>query len=84
MDALLLQLRIDRYALYVMDYGAPTGFRLALKHPDRVTAFITQNGNAYEDGLSPFWDPIKAYWAEGGITTREALRPALSLVSTRS
>ena len=54
-----------RYALYVMDYGAPVGYRLALKHPERVTALIVQNGNAYEEGLKEFWDPIKAYWADG-------------------
>ena len=49
--------------MYVMDYGAPVGYRLALKHPERVTALIVQNGNAYEEGLKEFWDPIKAYWA---------------------
>ena len=50
--------------MYVMDYGAPVGYRLALKHPERVTALIVQNGNAYEEGLKEFWDPIKAYWAD--------------------
>ena len=56
-----------------MDYGAPVGYRLALKHPDRVTALIVQNGNAYEEGLKAFWDPIKAYWADGSETHRDAL-----------
>src|SRR5215471_15344846 len=53
--------RFDRYAVYVFDYGAPTGFRLAVKHPDRITAIISQNGNAYEEGLSDGWNPIRAY-----------------------
>ena len=77
-DALLEKLGVTRYALYVMDYGAPVGFRLALKHPERVTALVTQNGNAYEDGLSPFWNPIKAYWAEGTAEKRDALRPVMA------
>ena len=58
-DGLLAQLGASKYAMYVMDYGAPVGYRLALKHPDRVTALIVQNGNAYEEGLKAFWDPIK-------------------------
>ena len=53
-----------RYAVYVFDYGAPTGFRLAVKHPDRITAIISQNGNAYEEGLSDGWNPIRAYWQD--------------------
>ena len=56
-----------------MDYGAPVGWRLALKHPERVSALIVQNGNAYEEGLQAFWDPIKAYWADGSQDHREAL-----------
>ena len=54
----------DRYAVYVFDYGAPTGFRLAVKHPERITAIISQNGNAYEEGLSDGWNPIRAYWQD--------------------
>jgi pimeloyl-ACP methyl ester carboxylesterase len=72
-DGLLGQLGVQRYALYVMDYGAPVGYRLALKHPERVSALIVQNGNAYEEGLKEFWDPIKAYWADGSAARREAL-----------
>ncbi|MEG3086907.1 alpha/beta hydrolase [Sphingomonas sp. PB4P5] len=73
MDALMVKLRADRYALYLMDYGAPVGYRLALKHPQRVSALIIQNGNAYEEGLKAFWDPIKAYWANPTDANREAI-----------
>ena len=55
-------LGLRRYALYVFDYGAPVGFRLAMRHPERITALISQNGNAYEEGLSEGWNPIQAYW----------------------
>lgn len=82
-DGLLSQLGATRYALYVMDYGAPVGFRLALKHPERVTALIVQNGNAYEEGLQSFWDPLRAYWADGSATHREALRPTMGLEFTK-
>lgn len=81
--SLLDQLRIGRFALYVMDYGAPTGFRLALAHPDRVRALIIQNGNAYEEGMGDFWEPTRAYWADSGAANRDAMRPFLSLEGTR-
>ncbi|MGH7189282.1 MAG: alpha/beta fold hydrolase [Acetobacteraceae bacterium] len=67
----------DHYALYVFDYGAPVGFRLAVKHPDRITAIISQNGNAYEEGLSEGWNPIRAYWQDASVANREALRTFL-------
>jgi len=67
----------DRYAVYVFDYGAPTGFRLAVKHPNRITAIISQNGNAYEEGLSDGWTPIRAYWEEPSQANRDALRAFL-------
>ena len=67
----------DRYALYVFDYGAPIGFRLAVKHPDRITAIVSQNGNAYEEGLSDGWNPIRAYWEDPSPPKREALRAFL-------
>jgi pimeloyl-ACP methyl ester carboxylesterase len=60
--------------MYVMDYGAPVGWRIALRNPVRVTGLIVQNGNAYEEGLKEFWDPIKKYWAEDSKANREALR----------
>jgi pimeloyl-ACP methyl ester carboxylesterase len=64
----------DRYALYVFDYGAPVGFRLAVHQPERITAIISQNGNAYEEGLSNAWEPIRAYWREPTQAHREAIR----------
>lgn len=67
----------DRYAVYVFDYGSPTGFRLAVKHPERITAIISQNGNAYEEGLSDGWNPIRAYWQDASPANREALRAFL-------
>ena len=73
----------DRFAIYVFDYGAPTGFRLALSHPERITAIISQNGNAYEDGLSDGWTPIKAYWQDPSPANREALRGFLTPDATR-
>ncbi|BAN27891.1 alpha/beta fold hydrolase [Caballeronia insecticola] len=73
----------DRYAVYVFDYGAPTGFRLALKHPERITAIVSQNGNAYEEGLSDGWDPIRAYWQEPSQANRDALRPLLTEQTTQ-
>lgn len=71
-------LGLRRYALYVFDYGAPTGFRLAAAHPERVTAIITQNGNAYEEGLSTEWEPYQAYWRAPSAATRDACRGALT------
>ncbi len=67
-------LGLSRYALYVFDYGAPTGFRLAMAHPERVTAIISQNGNAYEEGLGDAWAPIRKYWSEPTPENREVLR----------
>ncbi|GAB0113917.1 alpha/beta fold hydrolase [Acidisoma sp. C75] len=76
-------LGLARYALYVFDYGAPTGFRLAIAHPERVTAIVSQNGNAYEEGLSEGWDPIQRYWREPSEANREALRALLTPASIR-
>lgn len=76
-NELLEKKSVDKYAMYVMDYGAPVGFRLFAKHPERVSGFIIQNGNAYDEGLEAFWDPIKAYWADSSTKNREQLRDAL-------
>jgi len=73
----------DRFAVYVFDYGAPTGFRLAVRHPERITAIISQNGNAYEEGLSDGWGPIKAYWRDPSPANRKALRTFLAPETTR-
>lgn len=73
---------LSRYAMYVFDYGAPTGFRLAVSHPDRITAIISQNGNAYEEGLSDGWNPIRAYWQDASQANREALRAFLKPETT--
>ncbi|MEG3175344.1 alpha/beta hydrolase [Sphingomonas sp. RB3P16] len=82
-DGLLAQKGIKRYALYVMDYGAPVGYRLALKHPERVSALIVQNGNAYEEGLGLFWNPIKAYWGGDTPEHRKALEGLMTLKTTK-
>ena len=74
---------LDRYALYVFDYGAPTGFRLAMAHPERVTAIISQNGNAYDEGLSEGWDPIQRYWRDPSDANRHSLRSLLTPASIR-
>jgi pimeloyl-ACP methyl ester carboxylesterase len=73
----------DRFAVYVFDYGAPTGFRIAAKHPERITAIISQNGNAYVEGLSDGWNPIRAYWEKPSDANREALRGFLKPEATR-
>jgi pimeloyl-ACP methyl ester carboxylesterase len=73
---------LSRFALYVFDYGAPTGFRIAMRHPERITAIISQNGNAYEEGLSDGWSPIRAYWQEPSPANREALRAFLKPQAT--
>lgn len=74
---------LDRFAIYVFDYGAPVGFRLAMRHPERVTAIISQNGNAYEEGLSDGWNPIRAYWSDATDANRAALRAFLSPETTK-
>ena len=73
---------LDRFAIYVFDYGAPTGFRLATWHPERITAIISQNGNAYAEGLSDGWKPIRAYWEDSSQANSEALRAFLAPETT--
>ena len=71
-------LALEHYALYIFDYGAPVGLRLAMRHPERVSAIISQNGNAYVDGFSDQWGPWEAYWRDASEANREACRPSLS------
>lgn len=82
-DKLAQQLSISRYSMYVMDYGAPVGYRLALRHPERVQALIVQNGNAYEEGLREFWDPIKKYWKDATPENRAGLHFLVEPKATR-
>jgi pimeloyl-ACP methyl ester carboxylesterase len=77
-------LGVNRYAIYVFDYGAPTGFRVAMRRPERVTALVSQNGNAYEEGLGDAWGPIRKYWSQPTAENREVLRQnILTLETTR-
>ena len=76
-------LHLKRYALYVFDYGAPTGFRLAMARPERITAIVSQNGNAYEEGLGDAWAPIRRYWSQPTSENREAIRKGLNLAGMR-
>ena len=82
-NAFVEALNLKRYTIYVFDYGAPTGFRLAVAHPERVSAIISQNGNGYVDGLGDAWDPIKKYWKEPTPANREALRGFIVLEGTK-
>ncbi len=83
-DGFTETLGLRRYALYVFDYGAPTGFRLAAAHPERVTAIVSQNGNAYVEGLSSAWSPYQAYWSAPSVETRDACRAALTPEAIRA
>jgi pimeloyl-ACP methyl ester carboxylesterase len=83
MDHFLDVLNLKKYSLYVFDYGAPIGYRIASKHPERVETLIVQNGNAYEEGLSEFWVPLKAYWKERSKQNEEALTKFLTIESTK-
>ena len=73
---------LNRFAIYIFDYGAPVGLRIAIKHPERITAIVSQNGNAYEEGLSDGWNPIRAYWQDPSQTNRDALRAFLKPETT--
>jgi pimeloyl-ACP methyl ester carboxylesterase len=83
LEAFVDALALDRYALYVFDYGAPTGLRLAVKHPERVTALVSQNGNAYLEGLGDPWGPIRQAWADPSPANRAALGAILDLEGTK-
>jgi pimeloyl-ACP methyl ester carboxylesterase len=82
-DSFTQTIGVGRFAIYIFDYGAPVGLRLALKHPERITAIISQNGNAYEEGLSQGWNPIRQYWREPTADNRAALRAFLTPEVTR-
>ncbi|MDB6065310.1 MAG: dhaA [Pedosphaera sp.] len=82
-DSFIQDLGVQRYSLYVMDYGAPVGFRIAARHPERVQSLIVQNGNAYEEGLRDFWKPFRAYWSDRSETNAAALRKLLTADATR-
>ncbi len=83
MEGFVQALGLKTYSLYVMDYGAPVGFRLAVRQPDRVQALIVQNGNAYEEGLRDFWQPFRAYWKDRNAKTAEPLAGFLNLETTK-
>ena len=83
-DKFIHQIGLKSYSLYLMDYGAPVGFRIATKHPEKVEALIIQNGNAYDEGLdNEFWEPVKAYWADNSAEKREALASLLTIDATK-
>lgn len=82
-DAFTQKVGVSRYSLYLMDYGAPVGFRIATRHPERVQSLIVQNGNAYEEGLSDFWKPLRAYWQDRSETNAAPLRKFLDPEATR-
>jgi pimeloyl-ACP methyl ester carboxylesterase len=82
-DKFVHQIGLEKYSLYVMDYGAPVGYRLAVKHPEKIEALIVQNGNAYEEGLGEFWEPLRAYWSEPNERNKNALKKFLTPEATR-
>lgn len=82
-DKFAQTLKLERYSLYVMDYGAPVGYRLAVKHPERVQALIVQNGNAYDEGLRDFWDQFRAYWKDRSEQNAEVMKKLLTLDATK-
>jgi pimeloyl-ACP methyl ester carboxylesterase len=82
-DKFVHQIGLEKYSLYVMDYGAPVGYRIAVKHPEKIEALIVQNGNAYDEGLGEFWEPLRAYWSEPNEKNKNALKKFLTLEATR-
>ena len=82
-DTFLQEKKVEEYVLYLMDYGAPVGYRLFAKHPERVKGFVIQNGNAYEEGLKEFWDPLRKLWADRTKANEDALRPFFTLETTK-
>ena len=82
-DKFVEQIGLEKFSMYVMDYGAPIGYRLAVKHPDRIEALIVQNGNAYDEGLREFWEPLKAYWSEPNEKNKDTLKKLLTVEATK-
>ncbi|HEY7108528.1 MAG TPA: alpha/beta hydrolase [Nitrososphaeraceae archaeon] len=82
-DEFVTRIGLERYSLYVMDYGAPIGFRLAVKHPEKIESLIIQNGNAYDEGLREFWEPLKSYWKEPNEKNKDALKKFLAVEATK-
>ena len=82
-DKLIQKIGVSKYSLYLMDYGAPVGFRLAVRHPERVESLIIQNGNAYDEGLKEFWKPLKAYWKNRSPENAKALKGFLTIDATK-
>jgi pimeloyl-ACP methyl ester carboxylesterase len=82
-DKFITQIGLERYSIYVMDYGAPVGYRLAVKHPEKIEALIVQNGNAYDEGLGEFWEPLRAYWSEPSEKNKDALMKLLTIEATK-
>jgi pimeloyl-ACP methyl ester carboxylesterase len=82
-DNFVTEIGLERYSLYVMDYGAPVGYRLAVKHPEKIEALIVQNGNAYDEGLGEFWEPLRAYWSEPNEKNKNALKKFLTIEATK-
>lgn len=83
MEKFITAIDLKQYSLYLMDYGAPIGYRIAAKYPERVEALIVQNGNAYEEGLREFWEPIKAYWQDRSPENADKLRYLITLEATK-
>ena len=79
----IAQMGLERFSMYLMDYGAPIGYRLAVKYPEKIEALIVQNGNAYDEGLGEFWEPLKAYWSEPNEMNKEALMKFLTIEATK-
>ncbi|MEL7498876.1 MAG: alpha/beta hydrolase [Planctomycetota bacterium] len=82
-DKLIERIGVDKYSIYLMDYGAPVGFRLAVRHPERVESLIIQNGNAYDEGLKEFWNPLRAYWKDRSPENAKALKGILTIDATK-
>ena len=82
-DKFINKIGVEKYSLYLMDYGAPVGFRLAVKHPEKIEALIVQNGNAYDEGLGQFWEPLRAFWVEPSENNKNALKKFLTMEATR-